>query len=170
MTTLPPAVLPIFAAAGWFPGRKVPVSPTVPAGHPAAAILSEFDGLKVGETGPGVECGRSDVVFRWPSDEDYEEISEIGALLQTELAGFASAHNNHESLYIDREGRVFAVFPDMQGICLMGRTFGEAMERALLGLKPSPLLLPSHDRISWYGEVLLRGNPQLLSIEELMTR
>lgn len=167
MTPLPPAVLPIFAAAGWFPGRKVPVSLTVPADHPVAAILSEFDGLKVGETGPGIECARSDVIFWSPPNEGYEEIDEIGDLLQTELACFASAHNSHESLYIDREGQVFGVSPIMPGIWLMGRTFGEAMERALLGCKGSPLLLPSHDEMSWYGEMLLRGNPQLMSLEEL---
>ncbi|MCA0033765.1 SUKH-3 domain-containing protein [Mesorhizobium sp. B263B2A] len=167
--TLPPAVLPIFAAAGWFPGRRVHLPPTVPASHPVAAILSEFHGLKVGELGPGIECARSDVSFWWPPDEGYEEISEIGALLQTELACFASAHNSHESLYVDGEGRVFVVSPEMPGIGFMGRNFGEAMERALLGLKASPLLLPSHDKVSWYGEVLLRGDPQILSIEKLMT-
>lgn len=169
MTTLPTTVLPIFAAAGWFPERKVPVPPAVPANHPVATILSEFDGLNVGKLGPGMECARSDVSFGWPPDEGYDEISEIGALLQTELACFATAHNNHQSLYIDGRGRVFVVSPIMSGISLMGRTFGEAMERALLGRKASPLLLPSHDRVSWYGEVLLRGNPQIMNIEELET-
>lgn len=169
MTTLPPVLLPIFTEAGWFPGRKVPVAPTVPASHPVAAILREFDGLKVGKLGPGMECARSDVIFWWPPDEGYEEISEIGDLLQTELACFARAHNGHESHYIDGEGRVFAVFPNMPGISFMGRTFGEAMERALLGRKASPLLLPSHDKVSWYGEILTRGNPQIMSIEELAT-
>jgi hypothetical protein len=169
MTTLPTAVLPIFAAAGWFPGRKVPVSPAVPASHPVAAILSEFGGLNVGKPGPGMECARSDVIFCWSPHEDYQEIFEIGDLLQTELACFATAHNHHECLYVDGEGRVFAVFPVMSGIALMGRTFGEAMERALLGRKASPILLPSHDRVSWYGQVLLRGNPQFMSIEELKT-
>ncbi|PBB22552.1 hypothetical protein CK228_30860 [Mesorhizobium sp. WSM4312] len=169
MMTLPPAVLPIFAAAGWFPGRKVPVSPTVPAGHPVAAILSEFDGLKVGETGSGIECARSDISFWWSPDEGYEEIFEIEALLQTKLACFAAAHNYHVSLYVDGGGRVFVVSPSMPGIGFMGSTFGEAMERTLLGLRASPLLLPSHDKVSWYGEVLLRGNPRILSIEELMT-
>jgi hypothetical protein len=169
MTTLPTAVLPILAAAGWFPGRKVPVSPAVPANHPVATILREFDGLNVGKLGPGIECARSDVVFCWSPHEGYREIFEIGDLLQTELACFATAHNNHQSLYIDRGGRVFVVSPIMSGIGLMGRTFGEAMERALLGRKASPLLLPSHDSVSWYGEVLLRGNPQIMSIEELKT-
>lgn len=169
MTTLPTAVLPIFAAAGWFPGRNVPVSPAVPANHPVAAIVSGFGGLNVGELGPGLECARSDVLFRWSTDEGYQEIFEIGDLLQTELACFASAHSGHESLYIDREGRVFAVFPDMPGIGLMGHTFGEAMERALLGRKASPLLLPTHEKVSWYGEIFTRGDPQILSIEELTT-
>lgn len=159
----------MFAAAGWFVGREVPVSPGVPASHPAVTILSEFGGLDVGKLGPGLECARSNVVFGWSPDEGYPEIFEIGDLLETELACFARAHNGHESLYIDREGRVFAVFPNMHGISFMGSTFGEAMERALLGRKASPLLLPSHDKVSWYGETLTRGNPQILSIEELST-
>ncbi|WP_352517280.1 SUKH-3 domain-containing protein [Mesorhizobium sp. M0046] len=169
MTTLPTAVLPIFAAAGWFPGRKVPMSPEVPASHPVAAILSEFGGLNVGELGRGMECARSDVVFCWSPHEGYREIAEIGDLLQTELACIATAHNHHQSLYIDSGGRVFVVSPMMSGIGLMGRTFGDAMERALLGRKASPLLLPSHESVSWYGEVLLRGSPQIMSIGELKT-
>ncbi|MBZ9776760.1 SUKH-3 domain-containing protein [Mesorhizobium sp. CO1-1-8] len=167
MRTLPTAVLPIFAAAGWIVGRKVPVAPAAPAGHPVAAILGEFGGLNVGEPGLGIECARSDVVFGWSPHEGYEEISEIGDLLETDLACFAEAHNGHQSLYLDREGRVFDVSPVAPGISLVGRSFGEAMERILLGRKGSPLLLPSHDKVYWYGEVLLRGNPQILGIEEL---
>lgn len=116
MTTLPTAVLPIFAAAGWFSGRKVPVSPAVPANHPAAAILSEFGGLNVGKLGPGMECAGSDVIFCWSPHDGYREILDIGDLLHMELACFATAHNRHESLYVDREGWVFVVFPDMPGI------------------------------------------------------
>ncbi|MBZ9994834.1 SUKH-3 domain-containing protein [Mesorhizobium sp. BH1-1-4] len=167
MTTLPTAVLPIFTAAGWFVGRKVPLTPAVPTGHPVAAILSEFGGLNVGELGPGIECARSDIVFGWFPHEAYEEISEIGDLLETDLAYLAEAHNGHQSLYLDREGRVFDVSPVAPGIRLVGRSFGEAMERILLGRKGSPLLLPSLDKVYWYGEVLLRGNPQILGIEDL---
>ncbi|RWD26788.1 MAG: hypothetical protein EOS34_32690 [Mesorhizobium sp.] len=163
MTTLPTAVLPIFAAAGWFSGRKVPVSPAVPANHPAAAILSEFGGLNVGKLGPGMECARSDVIFCWSPHEGYREILEIGAGLLCH-----SSQSSRKPVCRQRGPGVCGVSGHARH-SFMGRTFGEAMERALLGRKASPLLLPSHDKVSWYGEVLLRGNPQILSIEKLTT-
>ncbi|WP_287380358.1 SUKH-3 domain-containing protein [Mesorhizobium sp.] len=80
------------------------------------AILSEFGGLNVGKLGPGMECAGSDVIFCWSPHEGYREILDIGDMLHMELACFATAHNRHESLYVDREGWVFVVFPDMPGI------------------------------------------------------
>ena len=55
------SVRPIFLAAGWHPGRRVPVPSTIPIDHPAAMVLAEFGGLIVDKGERGEECPTSSV-------------------------------------------------------------------------------------------------------------
>jgi hypothetical protein len=57
MVEVPESVWLRFVAAGWHPGRHVAVSATVPADHPAAAILAALNGLTVTpDREAGEEC------------------------------------------------------------------------------------------------------------------
>ena len=70
MPEVPADLQAFFLAAGWYPGRVVPVPEGVPGGHPAAGILAGFLGLKVFNPGAGEECPTSDIDFMAQPFED----------------------------------------------------------------------------------------------------
>jgi hypothetical protein len=167
MCALPLSVLTLFAEAGWHPGRSVPVASEVAADHPVFSILQTFGGLRVGVTGEGRECAKSDVTFKWHAGKEYseEEVIELSNLLQTQMICFSDAHKSHSYLFGDRYGRVFVLSEGDLG--LQGYNFGEAMERLLLGYRPAPIILPSQKQVTFFGEVKRVGDSGLLSWEQL---
>ncbi len=159
MIELPASIRRPFLAAGWRPGRRVAVSPAVAADHPACAILAEFGGLRVGQVGLGEECGTSDVVFQplWPNDS----IRVWEELLATQLIGVAEAHHGHEELYADHHGRLFGASIIHDAFYFHGASFGEAMERLLLGRRAQPMLRPDQDNVMLYGEEFTADHPAI---------
>ena len=152
MMDIPPTVRSLFVAAGWHPGRRVKVPPEVPVDHPAATILAEFGDLRVD--------GTSDVVFG-----HYCSVpSEIGLwseLLDSPLACIAEVSRAHEELYADGLGRHFGISVVHDAFWFAGQTFGEAMERLLLGRRPQPMLRPGQDTMMWYGETITADHPSI---------
>lgn len=107
---IPPTVLPILTAAGWYPGRHVSVSDAIPASHPAAAVLSELCGLKaVPIARGGVECATSSLSFQELDTYYNKRIQPWNALLRTELAGIAQVEDGHDLLYVATDGRCFGM-------------------------------------------------------------
>jgi SUKH-3 immunity protein len=160
MMDLPASIRGSFLAAGWRPGRRVAVSPAVKTDHPACAILAEFDGLRVGQVGlGGEECGTSDVAFQllWPDDT----IRVWGQLLATQLIGVAEVHHAHEELFVDDHCRFFGASLIHDAFYFHGASFGEAMERLLLGRRAQPMLRPDQDRVTLYGEVFTADHPTI---------
>src|SRR5215813_3434060 len=150
MAEIPLSVQPLFVAAGWHPGRRVSRAPTARADHPAAAIMAEFSGLRVGQTGAGEECAKSDVAFQQLFPKD----SILGVwrkLLSTELIGIAEVHHGHAELYMDSSGRCFGASMVHDGFYFEGASFGEAIERILLGRRSRPMLRPEQTIVSHYG-------------------
>jgi hypothetical protein len=64
---VPESVRPLFLAAGWRPGRDVPIAcdglEALRSYSFAARILRAFGGLQVGECGPGRDCATCDILF-----------------------------------------------------------------------------------------------------------
>ena len=72
--------------AGWFPARRV--STLAPKDHPAEPILAALSGLRVGHTGRGETCARSDLAFfLLELEPDDDDIHEWSRLLGTVLVG-----------------------------------------------------------------------------------
>lgn len=162
MAAFPTSVRPLFLEAGWHPGRLCALDERVPANHPAGDILRDFVGLRVGSTGRGEECARSDVTFRYIAEPD-DQISAWEKLLQTKMIAFAESSQGYCELHTDEKGRVFSTNTVADGVYLMGWTFGEAMERLLLGRIAAPMLLPGQASVPLMGEDLKEGDPRILT-------
>jgi hypothetical protein len=160
MVELPESVRPLFIAAGWYPGRRAPVSSAVPIFHPAAEILAEFGGLTVEPRGEGEECGPNDIAFRelWPD----ESISQVWAdLLGTRLVGVADLHHGHGELYAAADGRFFGRSCVHDAFWLEGGSFSEAVERSLLGRRSRPVLRPDQSSVTLYGVQFTADSPEV---------
>jgi hypothetical protein len=160
MVELPESVRPLFVAAGWHPGRRVPVSSAVPADHSAAMILAEFGGLTVGSPGEGEECATDDIAFRelWPN----ESILRVwGGLLGTRLVGIADIHYRHGELYAADDGRYFGRSCIHDAFWLEGLSISEAVERSLLGRRSRPLLRPDQPWVTLYGIRFTADSPEV---------
>ena len=158
---IPESVRPLFDAAGWKPGRAVPVDGRVPGLHPAHDILRELGGLRVGRSGRGIECACSDLRFRFVEDEDDGILSSWTGLLRSELVAVAEVHNSHGLLILDSAGRCFGGSLIHDAFYFEGHSFGEAVERLLIGRKARPMLRPGQDRVSLYGETFAQGHPAI---------
>lgn len=156
----PLSVRSLFERAGWSPARRVPISMRIPNGHPARAILCSFFGLKVGVSGPGLECAASDIAFR---DEDSEDGTEARwhPHLGSQLICVGCFHNEHGELFIDARGRVFGASLIHDAFSFEGENVWTGIEGVLLGRRSRPLLHPSQDSVKLYGQRYTRDNPQV---------
>lgn len=157
---LPPAVLPLFEAAG--PHRPPDSLPGIPTDHPAFAILSRFDGAHVGECGRGEECATSDIAFG--ADPDHQAMAEVlhwERLLGTRLIQVAEVHHGHGLLLVGGDGTCYGMSLVHDAFWFEGASFGEAVERLLLGRKGQPMLRPGQASVSMHGETFKPGHPGL---------
>lgn len=160
MFEIPATVRPLFVTAGWYPGRTVRLSSNLPPDHPAAAILAQFSGLVVGRSGPGEECATSDVAFQEMPWKD-ARLELWAPLLRTDLIGIAEMSNEHEALYVDRNGRCYGASLIHDGFGFEGTSFNEAIERRLLGRRSRPMLRPDQQVVRWYGEEIRAQDPRI---------
>jgi hypothetical protein len=154
---IPTTVGPLFVAAGWHPGRTMRLCSAVPPDHPAVAILSNLGGLTVGTTGRGIECAKNDVAFQELSPDETGQI--WAGLLHTELVGIAEVHHAHGLLYVDSEGKCYGASQIHDAFYYEGASFGEAIERLLLGRRSRPMLRPDQHVVQLYGEEFRADDP-----------
>lgn len=160
MIELPLSVRPLFVAAGWHPGRTISGARGVSLDHPAAAILAEFGGLHVGQSGKGEECARADVAFKHLRPDKF--VLDVWVkLLSTELVGIAEVHNGYADLYVDSSGRCFCLSIVDDGFYFEGSSFDEAIERLLLGRRSRPMLRPEQRTVWHYGEEIGADDPRV---------
>jgi hypothetical protein len=137
------------------------VPPSVPAGHPAAAILAEFGGLTVDPgRDAGEECATNDLAFLalWPD----ESITRIwGELLGTRLVGIAEVHSGHGELYVAADGRCFGRSCIHDAFYFEGASFAETVERSLLGRRSRPMLRPDQSSVTLYGVRFTADSPEV---------
>ena len=141
MVEPPETVLHLFLAAHWRPGRRLAVPASVPPGHPAFEVLARFGGLTVGDCGRGIECSASDVEFHPLRADSFHD--GWGERLGTRLVGVGEFHRRHGELLVGADGRYYGLgVPDGE-LTMYGSSFGEALERLLLGRLPDLVTGPS---------------------------
>jgi hypothetical protein len=140
MVDVPRSVRDHFLAAGWHPGRHVPIHfdrlETLRSYPLAAELLATFGGLHVGECGPGRDCAKSDIEFTLlPSQNDrYAVIDEESP--GDDLFPLGEAHRRHYQIFLDARGRLVVYSPISGDLWVMGETFAAGVERLLLGHAP----------------------------------
>ncbi|MCA9232838.1 MAG: SUKH-3 domain-containing protein [Xanthomonadales bacterium] len=158
----PASIRELLRRAGWSSDRQVPVSARVPCEHPAQAVLASLGGLRVGSVGPGQECGAGDIAFR-DADSELGVEDEWASCLSTRLICIGGEHNEHGELFIDSKGRVFGASVIHEVFYLHGLSFWPAIENVLLGRRAKPLIHPTQEHVTLYGERYDHGDPRLFS-------
>jgi hypothetical protein len=106
-----------------------------------------------------VECATSDIRFG-PLDNN-SEVDIWAGLLGTTLIGIAEVHHAHGELYIDSSGRCFGRSCLHEAFYFEGASFGEAVERLLLGRRARPLLRSDQESVTLYGEEFTAEHPEV---------
>jgi hypothetical protein len=159
---IPTAVAPLFAAAGTPVIFSAPPDGLIPAGHPAQVILEQFGGLKVGFVGTGEECASSDISFGYQEhDQNDAVVLEWQRLLATTLVNIGEVHHSHGALFVDASGACYGMSLVHDAFWFEGGSFGEAVERILLGRKAKPMLRPDQVEVGLYGERFSLGHPNV---------
>lgn len=150
----------LLSQGGWTPHRCVPNG--APEGHPSATILEALSGLRVGSTGAGDTCARSDIRFFLLSPGSYDHrILDWNRLLRTSLVGVAEVHNGHGEMWVAADGRCFNRSIIHDAFSYLGADFAEALQRLLLGQRCRPLIHPDQESVMMYGDVYTRENPEV---------
>lgn len=137
MSHLPDSIQSLFIVAGWTP-KQPQLSSLDVSSCSAAYVLSEFGGLEVGSCGPGLECATSNIRFLSNVNAGKNSVITPWERKLGLLVAVADAHNDHIIVYVDRKGSYyFFTDPDEQ-LYFGGNSFGEAMERLLLGKAYGP--------------------------------
>jgi hypothetical protein len=125
----------MFLAAGWQPSPPAArANPPASAHQRAKAIIAEFGSLRVGAVGPGQDLPAGDIHFYSHARPESSAVGRAWSSRVGELAGFASAHHDHIIVLVGSTGEVYAFTDPDERLYFIGQTFGEAMERLLLGV------------------------------------
>jgi hypothetical protein len=136
-------VLGVLRRAGWQPGRRVTDHQIArwqaqlaefELSHAARAVLEEFGGLELRESGPGIECARSPVSFDPTKAAGEGDRCAACESLTGKVFPLGEICGGHSILYINAQGSVFAIMDD---VLFVGDTFAQAMERLLRGMRLS---------------------------------
>ncbi|WP_298610979.1 SUKH-3 domain-containing protein [uncultured Thiothrix sp.] len=129
MIYIPERIQHFFISVGWAPNMRQHSTES----QTVQSIFTEFGGLEVGACGAGLECAASNVCFFTCYQEHKHVVVEPWVSRLGPLTAIAEAHHDHISVFANREGAYyFYTHPDDQ-LYLGGTSFGEAMERLLLG-------------------------------------
>jgi hypothetical protein len=134
------AVVAILQRVGWYEGRDVSSSFTLPSQPPifprAQEAIAEFGGLHFGSCGPGIERATSDVNID-PNLATHlaSELEGLGKSLQTKLFPLGEVHRGHGYLVIDEQGRTYLLSANLSPFA---SNLSQCLELLLLGKKPSP--------------------------------
>jgi hypothetical protein len=128
------AIAKVFIQSGW-KGSSLdrPALPTEQPKSTAERIIAEFGSLHVGSAGAGRDLAASDVHFYSQLRPEVSVVAERWLKTTGILWGIATAHHDHMIILAGAQGKIYAFTDPDEQLYLLGSTFGEAMERLLLG-------------------------------------
>ena len=135
MITIPSTLQPVFIAAGWRaadPSSR-PVEDAKSATDRCRVIIGEFGGLRVGQSGPGIEVAASDVHFYSGPRPEVGEVTLPWRRQVGSTAAFATAHNDHMVLLVNDAGEFFVFTDPDEKLYNVGKSFGDLLQRLIWG-------------------------------------
>jgi hypothetical protein len=137
MPLLPPSVEAMFLAAGWRPSTRgrSEAQLAATAEQRAAEVIARFAGLRVGAVGAGRDLPASDIHFYSRVRPEVAVVARMWFSQVGELAGVATAHHDHIIVLVGSTGEFYAFTDPDDRLYSIGQTFGEAVERLLLGVE-----------------------------------
>ncbi len=134
--------------AGWHPGRRASELVSLWKASPALSdsfemfesaeqILLEFGGLSVNQRGPGQTCAREPFTLD-PTLAAYEidRFTQFSTLLKTRLYPLGEAAGGYYFLAVGENNRIYLMMEDIK---LLGETIDEALEKLLIGIRPTEI-------------------------------
>lgn len=136
----PPLVLMILIESGWFAGRDVFRSLSLPAQFvlfpKAEEVLREFGGLRFGKCGAGIDSSTGDIeIVPGLAVHLQEELKEYERSLKTRLYPLGEAYRGDVYLVIDERGRTYLLFDELAPFA---PSFSRTLEMLLLGKNAEP--------------------------------
>lgn len=138
MHIFPQSVARVLEEAGWHESRNVIHSPELPSESNlfqfAKEVLSEFGGLRIGASGEGIDCAKSEIIID-PKYLTYfnSELKEFESILQTRLVPVGELDGGHGYLVIDEEGRTYILSAMSHTLGPLAPTFSHCLELLILG-------------------------------------
>ena len=162
MDEFPEEVRQWLAESEWTPEREVEVPDFVPRTHPAWETLQSFGGLKLMERDcePDEEPIEEFVFGAFCSD-DSVTAKKWSKLLKSALVKIARVHNDHAELYMDGTGRCFGNSLMHDAFYFHGESFVDLLQGHLARRRARPMLRPSQQSVSLYGETITRSDPRI---------
>jgi hypothetical protein len=140
----PEPVLNVLIGAGWFPGRRIPDSlfhewitrlgsvDGFSSNPFAALVLYEFGGLRVHQSGPGVDYAREPFeILPILGVGERDRFRDFEPTVGSSLYPLGEGSGGHWFLAIDELGKVYGI---MESIWLIGGSFDEAITNLILGV------------------------------------
>jgi len=122
--------------SGWYQGRdildSIDLPPKFQMFSAASQVLKKFGLLQVGQSGAGITCARSTIVFDpMLADGEDDRFLDWSTEINMPLYPLGSVDDRSFFLAIDKLGRTFLV---MEGLVFMNINFDRALDKLLVGI------------------------------------
>lgn len=102
----------------------------------AEEVLREFGGLRIGSTGNGITCAKSDIEFMPEWAEGLSEVTKGFGTGEKVMFPLGEFHRKNGILFIEQSGEIYVLF---DGLELFSGSLDRALVELLLGLKSGGL-------------------------------
>jgi len=159
---LAPEIENWLSESGWHRDRRVEVASVVPKAHPAHAVLESLDGLSLYQTRDSGSNADPICEIRFtPLDFEATDIHGWSQTLRTELIGIGGGHNDHEQVFVDSAGRIFAASLIHDAFYFRGDSINDYLLGLMSGRRARPMLRPSQTTVMLYGVQYSRDDPEV---------
>ena len=150
----------------WHGHRRIEVPAGIPSGHPAESILASFGGLSL--LRPDDEFPDDPIVeIEFQSLPPHDKVVKTWSnLLRSTVVGIGYGHSQHEKVYVDSRGRMYADSLMHDAFYLHGISLADCLHNLLIGARAKPMLRPDQPSVRLYGKLFTKNSPEVFRYED----